>query len=166
MLRNLFRYSETNSEAVSVLHEGSQSSCFQYIEHLANSERCHEAITLLLQLVDKAEAEAVQIRKDASAVLSLLGSVMPSSDVGVNSIRLELTTFWRSVEINLGWGVEQWHYEQLAILYQKEKLHLEEVAILERYAAQPRYFSVCTRRLDARLVKAKDRLARGRFRKG
>ncbi|MGQ0669703.1 MAG: HIRAN domain-containing protein [Actinomycetota bacterium] len=36
-----------------------------------------------------------------------------------------------------GWGVAPWYYEQLAIIYRKRKDHEAEVAILERYAAQP-----------------------------
>jgi len=35
-----------------------------------------------------------------------------------------------------GWGVAPWYYEQLAIVYRKQKRPLEELAILERYAAQ------------------------------
>ncbi|RLB24349.1 MAG: hypothetical protein DRG73_04015 [Deltaproteobacteria bacterium] len=37
-----------------------------------------------------------------------------------------------------GWGVAPWYYEQLAILYRKEKRYDDEVQILERYEAQPK----------------------------
>jgi hypothetical protein len=31
------------------------------------------------------------------------------------------------------WGVAPWYYEQLAIVYRKEKRYADEVTILERY---------------------------------
>jgi hypothetical protein len=34
-------------------------------------------------------------------------------------------------------GVNSWYYEQLAILYRKQKRLADEAAILERYAQQP-----------------------------
>jgi hypothetical protein len=37
-----------------------------------------------------------------------------------------------------GLGVAPWYYEQLAIIYHKQVLPLEERAILERYAGQPK----------------------------
>ena len=52
-------------------------------------------------------------------------------------------------------GIAPWYYEQLAILYRKEKLHQEEVDILERY------FRICKEQgfepseLGGRLEKAR-----------
>ena len=54
-----------------------------------------------------------------------------------------------------GWGVAPWYYEQLAILYRKEKRHVDEVEILERYESQPKAPGVGPGRLAARLVKAR-----------
>lgn len=34
------------------------------------------------------------------------------------------------------WGVAPWYYEQLAILYRKQKRYQDEVLILERYGSQ------------------------------
>jgi hypothetical protein len=38
-----------------------------------------------------------------------------------------------------GWGVAPWYYEQLAILYRKEKRHNDEVQILERMNASRKH---------------------------
>ena len=54
-----------------------------------------------------------------------------------------------------GWGVAPWYYEQLAILYRKEKRHVDEVEILERFESQPKAPGVGPGRLAARLVKAR-----------
>ena len=59
-----------------------------------------------------------------------------------------------------GWGVAPWYYEQLAILYRKEKLYHKEVEILERYASQPKAAGIGPEKLAARLVKAKELLAK------
>lgn len=59
-----------------------------------------------------------------------------------------------------GWGVAPWYYEQLAILYRKEKLYHKEVEILERYASQPKAAGVGPEKLAARLEKAKELLAK------
>ena len=55
-----------------------------------------------------------------------------------------------------GWGVAPWYYEQLAILYRKEKQYKNEVEILERYENQPKAPGVGPEKLAARLVKAKE----------
>jgi len=55
-----------------------------------------------------------------------------------------------------GWGVAPWYYEQLAIVYRKEKLFDEEVAILERYAGQPKAPGAQPGRLAERLTKARE----------
>jgi hypothetical protein len=53
------------------------------------------------------------------------------------------------------WGVAPWYYEQLAILYRKEKQYQEEVAILERYMIQPKAPGIGSKKLEERLKKAK-----------
>ncbi|PYE30274.1 hypothetical protein DFP83_1207 [Idiomarina fontislapidosi] len=59
-----------------------------------------------------------------------------------------------------GWGVAPWYYEQLAILYRKEKLYHKEVEILERYKSQPKAAGVGPEKLAARLIKTKELLAK------
>ena len=55
-----------------------------------------------------------------------------------------------------GWGVAPWYYEQLAILYRKEKRFADEVAILERYVSQPKAPGAGPSKLTARLEKARE----------
>ncbi len=43
-----------------------------------------------------------------------------------------------SIKQGGGWGVAPWYYEQLAILYRKEKQYDKEVEILERYESKPK----------------------------
>lgn len=52
-------------------------------------------------------------------------------------------------------GVSPWYYEQLAIIYRKEKRYADEVAILERYADQPQAGGAAPAKLAARLTRAK-----------
>ena len=58
-----------------------------------------------------------------------------------------------------GWGVAPWYYEQLAIIYRKDKRYEDEVAILERYKAQPKAPGSGPAKLKERLSAAK-KLAR------
>ena len=55
-----------------------------------------------------------------------------------------------------GWGVAPWYYEQLAIIYRKEKRIADEVAILERYEAQPKAPGAGPSKLKERLAKANE----------
>lgn len=54
------------------------------------------------------------------------------------------------------WGVAPWYYEQLAILYRKEKRYPDEVAILERYLNQKKASGVKPGKLAERLAKARE----------
>ena len=54
-----------------------------------------------------------------------------------------------------GWGVAPWYYEQLAILYRKEKQYDNEVEILERYEGQPKAPGAGSEKLAERLIKAR-----------
>jgi hypothetical protein len=54
-----------------------------------------------------------------------------------------------------GMGVAPWYYEQLAIIYRKEKRYSEEVQILERYENQPQAPGASPEKLAERLVKAR-----------
>ena len=60
-----------------------------------------------------------------------------------------------SKEAGEGWGVAPWYYEQLAIIFRKEKRYEDEVAILERYQAQPQAPGVGPGKLAERLEKAR-----------
>lgn len=55
-----------------------------------------------------------------------------------------------------GWGVAPWYYEQLAILYRKEKDYDKEVSILERYEAQTKAPGAKPQNLALRLDKARE----------
>jgi len=57
-----------------------------------------------------------------------------------------------------GWGVAPWYYEQLAIIYRKEKGYGDEVKILERYVKQEASPNVGTSKLGVRLDKARQLL--------
>lgn len=57
--------------------------------------------------------------------------------------------------VGKGWGVAPWYYEQLAIIYRKEKRLHNEVALLERYDAQPKAPGICPSKIGERLKKAR-----------
>jgi len=57
-------------------------------------------------------------------------------------------------------GVAPAYYERLAILYAKQKRYADELAILERYAEQPKAPGVGPKKLKARLAKARARMAK------
>lgn len=59
-----------------------------------------------------------------------------------------------------GWGVAPWYYEQLAILYRKERRYADEVNILERYPSQPHAPGAGPAKLAERLEKARQLLER------
>lgn len=63
-----------------------------------------------------------------------------------------------------GWGVAPWYYEQLAILYRKQKRYADEVAILERYDQQKKAPGAKPVKLKERLGKAKELAAKERGR--
>jgi DNA polymerase-3 subunit epsilon len=58
------------------------------------------------------------------------------------------------------WGVSPWCYEQLAILYRKQKRREDEVAILQRYSGQKKAPGVSADKLAARLIRAEELLAK------
>ena len=59
-----------------------------------------------------------------------------------------------------GWGAAPGYYEELAILYRKEKRYVDEVAILERFKRQRKAPGVLPEKLAARLLKAKELLGK------
>lgn len=71
-------------------------------------------------------------------------------------LKLVEATETESKAAGSGWGVAPWYYEQLAILYRKEKRFTDEVAILERYETQPKAPGAGPRKLAERLEKARE----------
>ena len=55
------------------------------------------------------------------------------------------------------WGVAPWYYEQLAIIYRKQKMWNKEISVLERYESMPKYNGIGSSRLKERLQKALDK---------
>jgi hypothetical protein len=57
-----------------------------------------------------------------------------------------------------GWGVAPWYYEQLAIVYSKQKRFSEELSVLQRYDQQPKAPGIGPALLRQRLEKVSGRL--------
>lgn len=55
-----------------------------------------------------------------------------------------------------GGSVAPWYYEQLAMLYRKEKQYEKEVEILERYSGQPKALGAGPEKLAKRLIKVRE----------
>jgi len=55
------------------------------------------------------------------------------------------------------WGVAPWYYEQLAIIYAKEKRYIDEIAVLQRYDRQPKAPGAMPLQMHERLEKALSR---------
>lgn len=55
-----------------------------------------------------------------------------------------------------GSDIAPWYYEQLAIIYRKEKLINEEIEILERYEQKTKVLRDKPSKLQSRLIKAKE----------
>lgn len=62
----------------------------------------------------------------------------------------------QSKRLGYNWGVAPWYYEQLAIIYRKEKRFNDEVAILERYMQQEGVAGDGGSKMEQRLIKAKE----------
>lgn len=54
-------------------------------------------------------------------------------------------------------GVAPWYYEQLAIIYRKQRAHAKELGILERYEQQAKAPGAGPGQLAARLAKLRQR---------
>ena len=70
-------------------------------------------------------------------------------------LKLVDATESESKEAGKGWGVAPWYYEQLAIIYRKEKRYADEIAILERYMVQEKAPGAGAAKLAERLIKVK-----------
>ncbi len=111
----------------------------EIVKQLKRDKKYDEAIEILLKSVDLTEAESV--RKNSTPALD------------------DKFAFLSAGRTN-SWGVAPWYYEQLAIIYRKQKKYAEEVAILERYNEQPKAPGAGPKKLAERLVKAKDLLGK------
>ena len=112
------------------------------IKQLKREEKYGEAIDLLLKCINATEAESSK----------------------ANSIPLHSEEFsWLSEgRTNNGWGVAPWYYEQLAIIYRKDKQYAKEVEILERYEKQRKAPGIGPQKLAERLAKARTLLNKSR----
>jgi hypothetical protein len=119
--------------------DGHYTDSVEKAKSLKREGKNPEAIELLLKCVDATEKEA----KSANSTPSVLDEKFAFLDKG------------RSES---GWGVAPWYYEQLAILYRKEKQYQKEVEILERYEKQEKAPGVGPQKLAERLIKARELL--------
>jgi len=55
------------------------------------------------------------------------------------------------------WGVAPWYYEQLAIVYRKQKRQADEIAVLERYERQRKAPGARPAKLAKRLAKLQEK---------
>lgn len=67
-------------------------------------------------------------------------------------LKLVAATENESRKAGAGWGVAPWYYEQLAVIYKKEKRYEEELSILERYEMQPKAPGAGPRKIAERLA--------------
>ena len=70
-------------------------------------------------------------------------------------LRLVDETEGEAKKAGKGHGVAPWYYEQLAVIYRKEKRYQAEVEILERFDKQPKSPGAASKKLGERLVKAR-----------
>jgi hypothetical protein len=112
----------------------------ELIKQLKRDKKYDEAIEVLLKCVELTENESKKANSKPVSVLedsfSLLSALSTST-----------------------WGVAPWYYEQLSIVYRKQKKYAEEVAILVRYEGQPKAPGVGPVKLADRLIKAREFLA-------
>ena len=115
--------------------DGHYTDSVETIKNLKREGKNTEAIELLKKCVDATESESV---KENS-----------------KSIHNDKFAFLREGRANTNWGVAPWYYEQLAILYRKEKQYEKEIEILERYEKQPKAPGIGPKKLAERLIKAR-----------
>lgn len=115
--------------------DGHYTDSTEKIRQLKKDGKNREAIELLIKCVDATENESVKANS--------------------KPVHNEKFAFLGEGRSNNGWGVAPWYYEQLAILYRKEKQYQKEVEILERYEQQPKAPGVGPKKLAERLIKAR-----------
>ncbi|MFK5947285.1 MAG: hypothetical protein QM500_00770 [Methylococcales bacterium] len=109
----------------------------ELIKKLKKERKYDEAIGILLKSVELTENESKK------------GDSMP--------VHEEKFDFLSEGRTN-SWGVAPWYYEQLAIIYRKQKKYADEVSILERYERQPKAPGAGPKKLSERLIKARELL--------
>ena len=117
--------------------DGHYTNSIERINTLKRQRKNSEAIELLLQCVQATESEA----KSANSKASVLD---------------ERFAFLEKGRSQTNWGVAPWYYEQLAILYRKDKQYQKEVEILERYEKQEKAPGVGPQKLAERLIRARE----------
>lgn len=76
-------------------------------------------------------------------------------DDAVALLLKEIDVQERDARLKPGWGVAPWYYEQLAIIYRKQKRPDDEIAILERYKHQSKAPGAARLKLRKRLQRAR-----------
>lgn len=116
--------------------DGHYTDKVERVKLLKKEGKTTEAIEVLLKCVDATEKEALTANAQPE-ILDVKFAFLEEGRSGNN------------------WGVAPWYYEQLAILYRKEKQYEKEVAILERYEKQDKAPGVGPQKLAERLVTAR-----------
>ena len=115
--------------------DGHYTDSVEKVKQLKREGKNREAIEVLLRCVDATEAE------------SMKANSMPALD--------EKFAWLSEGRTENGLGVAPWYYEQIAIIYRKEKQYAKEVEILERYERQKKSPGVGPQKLADRLVVAR-----------
>lgn len=133
-----FEYHANEIKSAGVLDGGGHYIDYvERVKELKREGKNQEAIDLLTRCVDASEAES----KKAGSSTSIGNDKYSWLNEGCSGNN---------------WGVAPWYYEQLAILYRKEKQYSKEVEILERYEKQEKAPGIGPEKLAARLVKARE----------
>ncbi len=101
---------------------------------------------------------------EASRITDLVEAVKQAKRVGdlAHAEKLLIEEIGRQEEDSRrnGYGVAPWYYEQLAIVYAKQKRYTDELQVLERYDRQTKSPGVGPAKLKERLGKARERVGR------
>ena len=132
----------TSRDITEVFIDGRQH--FDWVDHIKNlkrEERFKEAEVLLLKIIEADELECQRVNNQEEKP-----EHFDEYEIAIGD----------PLEISL--GVAPWYYEQLAIIYSKQKRFADEVAILERFAIQPHSPGASVPKLLGRLSKKKAKL--------
>jgi DNA polymerase-3 subunit epsilon len=113
---------------------------------------------------------AAMLTPEANRISALVESIKRAKrehrfDDAENELLKELDRQEAQARAN-NWGVAPWYYEQLAIIYSKDKRYADEIAVLQRYDQQPKAAGVMPAQLKERLEKALARHGRSLSRQG
>lgn len=98
--------------------------------------------------------------KEASRIQAIVEQVkylkrIGASDDAVYVLLKEIDVQENDARLNPGWSVAPWYYEQLAIVYRKQKRLADEIAILERYEQQAKAPGAASLKIQERLQRAR-----------